>query len=124
MVTRGRGKALSIMTRMIVAFFSGFEFGGAFKFLHFEIFVFIAFAQIIELIELIFSIPLSQKIVESFLGCWEFDASFDIRMRPPREPPDKQNHTLPIQIALLTILAFAFGDQSLHSISNDFKLLT
>ncbi len=72
---------------MIVAYFLGFEFGGAFNF---DIFGFVAFAQIVELIVFLLSVS-SQRIVESFSGRREFVASFVDRIRPPRKPLNKSS---------------------------------
>ena len=83
-------KHLLSMTRMIVAFFLGFEFGGAFDF---DIFGFVAFARIVELIAFLLSVS-SQRIVESFSGRREFVASFVDRIRPPRKPPDKSSRSI------------------------------
>ena len=83
-------KHLLSMTRMIVAFFLGFEFGGA---CDFDIFGFVAFARIVELIAFLLSVS-SQRIVESFSGRREFVASFVDRIRPPRKPPDKSSRSI------------------------------
>ena len=82
------------MTRMIVTFFSGFEFGGAFEFLHFDIFGFLALAQIVELIGSLLSISLNQRIVESFSNRRDFVGSNCVRIRPPRKPPDKSSRSI------------------------------
>ena len=79
---------------MIVEFDLGFGFAGALAIsFHFEMFAFLALAFNLRLVELLLFIQPSQLIVESSSDCRDFVASFGVRIRPPRKPPDKFRHS-------------------------------
>ena len=94
MATRGRGKGIFAASKMIVEFDSGFGFAGALAMaFHFEMFVFAALAFELRIVELLLFIQPSQWIVESSSDRRDFVASFGVRIRPPRKPPDKFRHS-------------------------------
>ena len=75
---------------MFVEFLSGFGFSGAFGMaFQFDLLVF----QIIRTIVVFLSHQPSQWIVESSSDRRDFVASFGVRIRPPRKPPDKFRHS-------------------------------
>ena len=79
---------------MIVEFNFGFGFAGALAMaFHFEIFACVALPFGLQIVELLLSIPPSQWIVESSSDRRDFVASFGVRIRPPRKPPDKFRHS-------------------------------
>ena len=74
---------------MIVEFFSVFGFVGAFGMaFRFDLFI----SEIIRKIAMFLSHHPSQWIVVSSSDRRDFVASFGVRIRPPRKPPDKFRH--------------------------------
>ena len=84
---------------MIVELDFGFGSAGVLAMaFHFEMFAFVALAFELRIVELILFIQPSQWIVESSSDRRYFVASFGVRIRPPRKPPDKFRHSDSCQV--------------------------